>query len=188
MRIKRHLLACSIMLFTTYTYAEVTINEQVNNVQYDSINVFKPNGEILLRDAGVSYSSDQEIVLVSLDGKLLEEEVVLTNGAHNIQLIVWDMTGDHKSTTIEYTAQDIDYPVDIIKPNEEPTFTLNSNMTALDFAKSYMEIDAKDGIIYALIDGKQYVDTTVTGLHSGMLSVLDVNGDTDEMKIVYFVE
>lgn len=178
------ILCCS---FANGAYAEVTINEQTKDALYDSTSIFKPNGEILLRDTGVSYSSDSDIALVTLDGKTLTEDIALTNGEHHIQLIVWDVTGDHKSTFIDYAVEDIDFPVDIINQSEYPTFTLNANVPALEFANTYMEIDAKDGLIYATIDDSQYADTATSGDHSGMLRVVDINGDEAKMEISYTV-
>ncbi|CAE6946051.1 hypothetical protein ACOMICROBIO_NCLOACGD_04056 [Vibrio sp. B1ASS3] len=178
---------CILCSFASGAYAEVTINEQTKDALYDSSNTFKPNGEILLRDTGVSYSSDNDIALVTLDGKALTEEIVLTNGEHHIQLNVWDLTGNHKSSFIDYSVEDIDFPVNIINQGEYPTFTLNANVPALVFADTYMEIDAKDGLIYANIDGSQYADTTTLGYHSGMLRVVDINGDEAKMEISYTV-
>lgn len=179
---------CCLALLSANAYAQVTITEQSNDVTYDSTNVFKPNGEILLRDTGVSFTSDQEFALITLDGKTLSEEISLTNGSNSIQLNVWDMAGDHQSTYINYNGEDIDYPIEIIKQIEEPVLNQNENMTAINFASSFMDIDAKDGIIYATVDKNQYLDTGSLGQHTTTLWVIDINGDQAETEVAYTVK
>ncbi|MGR5239532.1 hypothetical protein ACPV36_01345 [Photobacterium damselae] len=182
-------LGSALIGITGNAYANISVTEQTHDVTYDSTSTFKPTGSQLLQDAGVNYSSDHDIVLVTLDGQPLDEAITLIKGSHTAKLNIWDMdqaqNPSHKEISISYEVKDIDYPVEIISQIETPTFNLNQNITALDFAKKYVEVDAKDGLVFALMNQSQAVNTAESGNYSSMLQVVDINGDTDQIEVNY---
>lgn len=174
--------------------AEITMTWQKNLNRYDTTSFTNITGEMIVQDSGIEYSSDHDMVVL-LGGRALDLEIVNFDEGlkeYELMLVSTDDNGDAiiKKTPIKFVLEDIDNPIIFSEPAEMTKLHQSGDAhaeKAIDFARKYNGLSAEDGIAYATFDGKQYMDVSSIGLKSGILRIMDTDGDIVESEISYDV-
>ncbi|WP_158134974.1 hypothetical protein [Photobacterium damselae] len=186
----------SSLFISNAANADITLTGQKNFHVYDKTSFTPITVENVIKDSGVEYSSDNDWIMILLNGRRIDQNIASSKeGLHEDELMVFseDSEGNPltKTTTIKYEVRDIDNPVEIMAVADKVELPLSSNysaISALDFARSYKGVNAKDGIAYATFNGNQYMDTYAPlGQRTGTLYIMDIDGQTAEAEITYDV-
>lgn len=174
--------------------AEISMTWQKNLITYDTTSFTSITGERIVQDSGIEYSSDHDMAVL-LGGRQLDLDIVnFDEGMKEYELMLVSVDDNDnpiiKKTPIKFILKDIDNPIIFSEPAEVTKLHQSGDshaVKAIDFARNYNGLSAKDGIAYATFDGKQYMDVSSIGSKSGILRIMDTDGDIVESEISYDV-